>query len=297
MSQPTRRTLAREAMLKAIDVRKRAGLDFSNPLDVYALCDTLGVSVRFVGYSMEGLYIRGTPPRILISARRPLSRRNFTCGHELGHHEFGHGSTIDELADELRAGVTFMPEEFLAQTFAGFLLMPTLGIRKAFATRGWAPTTATPAQLFTVACSFGVGYTTIINHLAYGLEMLPQARAGKLLKVPLDRVRREALGATSSAPLIVADRHWLLPALDAEVGTHLLLPMGTKAEGDQLAWRADLPAGRLFEVTRPGVTRVQCSDLGWAAFVRASRYQYVGLSQYRHLEEANGDEEERSGDG
>jgi len=54
---------------------------------------------------MEGMYYRGDPARIVIGARRPLSRRNFTCGHELGHHIFGHGSTKwgrDQLIAEMR---------------------------------------------------------------------------------------------------------------------------------------------------------------------------------------------------
>lgn len=35
--------------------------------------------------------------------------------------------------------------------------MPIIGLRRAFAVRGWAPETATPAQIFTIAGDFGVG--------------------------------------------------------------------------------------------------------------------------------------------
>lgn len=295
MTLPTRRDLAREAMQKAIEVRKVAGLDLDSPLDIYAPCDFLGVAVRFVPYSMEGLYAGGVPPLILLSACRPLPRRVYTCAHELGHHVFGHGGTIDELIDELQAGHAFQPEEVLVQAFAGFLLMPTLGIRKAFTTRGWSAAGATPTQLLMIACSFGIGYGALITHLAYSLKMLTDLEAQKLLKVPLDRVRREALGTTSSAPLIIVDRHWRLPTLDAEVGTQILLPDGTDVEGSQLAYRRDVPAGRLFEVTKPGITRVVCPDAGLAIFVRASRYQYVGLSRHRHIEEADDDDDESTG--
>jgi hypothetical protein len=54
-----------------------------------------GVTVRFNNINMEGMYQRGAPPRIHLSARRPLSRRTYNCAHELGHHVFGHGSSIE----------------------------------------------------------------------------------------------------------------------------------------------------------------------------------------------------------
>ena len=291
-----RRALAQQALLKAIDVRSDAGLELDNPLDVYDLCEKLGLRVQFVGISMEGMYKRGSPPRVLISALRPLARRVFTCAHEIGHHVFGHGSTIDELVGELAARGSLPPHEFLVQTFAGFLLMPTLGVRKAFAARGWPVAEATPAQLFTVACAFGVGYTALLNHLAYGLDMLSQARARELMRVPLPRVRRDLLGGASSAPLIVADAHWVLPTLDAEVGTQILVPPGTDVASDLLAFHGDLPSGRLFGAVRPGIARLECPGSGWAVFVRVSRYQYVGLSQYRHLEDED-EEDEPNDDG
>src|SRR5438874_13211824 len=106
---------------------------------------------------MEGTYLKSDPPRILISALRPLFRRVFNCAHELGHHVFGHGSTIDELQEDGQEKPAFEPNEFLVNAFAGFLLMPPLAVRRAFTLRGWRPETATPEQCFIVACSLGVG--------------------------------------------------------------------------------------------------------------------------------------------
>lgn len=287
MTGMTRQQLAREAMLRSLDVRTWARLDLSSPLDVYDLCDKRGVEVRFVDISMEGLYIRRERPCILLSALRPFPRRAFTCGHELGHHEFGHGSTIDELTDEAATPLTFKPDEFLVQTFAGFLLMPTLGVRKALAVRGLRAEKATPAELFTVACSFGVGYATLITHLAYGLDMIPRHRAAELLKVPLPRIRREFLGTDSPAPLTVVDRYWVLPTVDTEVDTQILLPPGAETESAHLTCQASIPAGQLYVAARPGIASFHLPEVNRNLFVRISRYQYVGLSRYRHLEEAD----------
>src|SRR5262245_48455737 len=125
-----RRALAQQAMLKSIEVRTAAGRDLKGPICVYALCDDLGVKVRFVDINMEGMYRGGERPNILLSALRPLPRRVFTCAHELGHHVFGHGSTIDMLVEEAEQDGVFKPREFLVDTFGGFLLMPTVGVRR-----------------------------------------------------------------------------------------------------------------------------------------------------------------------
>ncbi len=240
MTFGSRRALAQQAMEESISLRTDAGLDLRGPLDVYALSERLGITVQFVPISMEGLYKRGSPPRILLSALRPPGRRVFTCAHELGHHVFGHAFTIDELLEETSGERPLPPNEFLVQTFAGFLLMPTLGARRAFADRGWSAADATPTQMYAVACSFGVGYTTLIHHLAYGLKMLTDSRARDLIRVPVARIRRELLGHASLAPLVVADEHWTLPTLDAEVGTELLLPHDTEAVDDRVECRANL---------------------------------------------------------
>ena len=81
-----RRALATQAMQAAIASRAKAKLDQHGPICIYGLCETLGVTVRFNNINMEGMYQRGAPPRIHLSARRPLPRRAYNCAHELGHH-------------------------------------------------------------------------------------------------------------------------------------------------------------------------------------------------------------------
>ena len=142
-----------------------AELDHHNPICIYGLSHALGVTVRFNNINMEGMYQRGTPPRIHLSARRPLSRRTYNCAHELGHHVFGHGSSIDELREDAKEHPWEDPKEFLADTFAGFVLMPIIGLRRAFALRNCKPEAATPIQMYLIACEFGVGYSTLITHL------------------------------------------------------------------------------------------------------------------------------------
>lgn len=283
---PDRRALAHQAMLASITARQTAKFDLHSPICIYKLCEAHGVTVRFNGIaSMEGMYQPGSKLRIHLSALRPLARRAYNCGHELGHHVFGHGSTIDELRDEDTGSPSDNPKEFLADTFAAFALMPTLGLRRAFAIRGWKPESATPRQMFVVACEFGVGYATLVTHLAYGLREIPRPRATVLLRVTPKTLRAEILGELSPAPLIVADQHFASPTVDAEVAMHLLLPPGTEVANDAIVCERDLAEGRLFRAGRPGIVRAVCPGTPWAIFVRVSRNQYVGLAQYRHLED------------
>ena len=231
------------------------------------------------------MYQRGEPPRIHLSARRPLPRRAYNCAHELGHHVFGHGSSIDELREGVQVHSWEDPREFLADAFAGYTLMPIIGLRRAFAIRGWSPETATAVQMFTIACEFGVGYATLLTHLSVGVDMISRARATVLRRVTPKALRGDILGTYTSEPLIVADHHRAAPTIDTEVNTLLLLPPKTEGAGDRLVYEADLSVGRLFRAVRPGIVQTSANAGAWAAFVRIAPEAYIGLAEYRHLED------------
>jgi Zn-dependent peptidase ImmA (M78 family) len=279
-----RRALANQGMVASIATRSKAMRDQKSPICIYSICETLGVMVRFNNINMEGMYQKGSPPRIHLSAHRPLSRRGYNCAHELGHHVFGHGSSIDELREDAKA-LMKDPKEFLVDAFAGFLMMPTLGIRRAFAVRGWDPQTATPHQLFTVACEFGVGYSTLVTHLSVSLNSISKSRADVLARTTPKRIRTELLGEATEDPLIPTDAYWSSPTLDSEVGTRVLLPHGTQLEGDTFTYERDIPQGSIFRAARPGIVRAEASNSSFAVFLRVMRKEYVGLAQYRHLED------------
>lgn len=285
----THTNLAREANEKAAEVRDEKGYDPRSPLCIYELCDRMGVKVQFVDdVSMEGCYKATGRPTIILSSLRPLSRRAFTAAHELGHHVFNHGTTVDELRDEAERGV-FVPEEFLVDCFAGFLLMPPLGVKRAFAARSLDVRTATAEDFYRIACSFGVGYTTLIDHLTYAMRLIPDSRAETLRRVRLPQIRERLTGISSKDHLIIADRQHASPTIDCEVGNMVLLPAGARSDTDQIEPINDVASGTLFKALRPGLARVSIPGTEWAMMVRVSRAQYGGLAKYRHLEETDGD--------
>ena len=289
MTVSTRTQLAKQALEKSLEMREEYSYDFRSPLCVYDLSDCAGVKVQFVNdVSMEGVYAALAKPTILLSSLRPLTRRAFTCAHELGHHVFGHGSTIDELRDGFQSGMS-SANEFLADTFAGFILMPAQGVKRAFSTRGLAATTATPEDIYTVASSFGVGYETIIGHLEYALKYIKAPCANIFRKLKLPQIRERILGFKTKEPLVIADRHHAFGTLDAEVGTLVLLPQGTATDSDHIEEVKDTPNGTVFRAIRLGLARVSLASVNWGIVVRVSRKEYAGLAKYRHLEEINGD--------
>jgi len=291
----TRRAeLAREALDRTLELRQEVGLAFGVPLNVYDLCERLvpRVRIRFAEYSMEGCYHRSERPLIEVSALRPIGRRAFNAAHELGHHALGHsGMRLDEQIADGPSDPIAEPEEFAANAFAGFLLMPKIGVRRAFRSRGWQMASARPEQLFIIACHFGVGYATLVNHLAYGLQEISRARAAELSRVRLPAIRRALFGANAPNRIWVADRQYLQPTLDTEVGTTLVLPPNSQPEYTSILLpKGEIPSGQVFCAEQPGITRVEAQD--WAVIVRVSRYQYSGWSTNRHLEPEDPDGDE-----
>ena len=138
---PTRKDLARQALLKAEEIRDKYDIEPESAVNIFDLCGERldpPVLVRFSDIkSMEGFYLRQEKPEIWLG-ERPLVRRTFNCAHELGHHVFGHGSTMDELTAEGESGRSFDPKEFLVDTFAGSLLMPRIAVARRVPTPGLA---------------------------------------------------------------------------------------------------------------------------------------------------------------
>lgn len=278
-----RRLSANRAIQMAVSVRQKVGVSQFEPVCVYDICEKLGVTVRFIDNNMEGMYQKGARPQIYLSSKRPLQRRAFNCAHELAHHMFGDGSSIDELKEVASQPSWNDPKEFLADTFAAQLLMPTIALRGAFNSRDLDVETSTAEQLYVISCDFGVGYNTLITHLSAGLQIMSQIRAAELKKISPKAIRASLLTEETTSPLIVAGSKRANPRIDAEVGHLLLLPDGVVVDADKLRPLRKVKNASLFEVVKPGIAQIRTPH--WAAFARIARIEYVGLAKYRHLEE------------
>lgn len=284
----------RAALTAARQVRVRAGVSAEQSICIYDLVDQCfgqEIELRFLAApSLEGIYVRGEPENgrtaiIVLSALRPSGRQRQTCAHELGHHIFGHGNSLDEIQEPGRGRTS--PEERVADSFGQFLTMPKLGVMKAFADRNVRLLDASPTTVFAVASQFGVGYSTLIRHMSSTLGLLNQGAAEALLKVQPRSIREQLLGRAVPGDLLLVDRHWVGRAADLAVGDHILLPRGTNLIGISMKFVEARNALDVYEAVTPGVARATNDAFGLALYVRVARAQYEGRSIFRHLEESD----------
>ena len=279
-----RRPLARQAISAAMRTRKAGGLNLDQAICVYDLAERLGIEIRFLDLpSFEGMYCGSANPAIIISSLRPSGRRAYKCGHELGHHVLGHGVRIDELVDQ-KEQRRFDPHEFMADCFAGALLMPKMAVMRALVRRGWIIEECTPAQAYAISCYFGVGYATLIHHMHRALQIISSERAKSFMKVKPRQAQALLLGWETNQPVQVVDTAWDGRPVDVEVGDLFFVFADACSEGKYIELVSTTESGRLFRATNPGIGRLANNDW-WTLFVRVSRRDFVGRSICRHWEE------------
>lgn len=283
---PNNKLLATDALTKALRLRKQLGIPMDESVSALDAAENLGIEVRMIDLpSMEGMYMAGSKPKIMLSCLRPQGRRSFTCAHEIGHHIFEHGEQFDELTDEKSTLRKHDSKEYSADCFAAFFLMPKTTIDSGMKRRGLAYETLEPVQVYALASWLGVGYSTLVNHMQYGICMISSKKAQYLNKLAPKDIRQIILSYSVGSSLHMADEHWVGRAIDCEVGDFILLPQGTRIEGTQLILLDGETNRVLIKSQAPGVARVVNEELGWAAFIRVSPPEYVGRSCYRFEEE------------
>lgn len=280
--------LGRQALRGALELRRRGQAPKDTPVCIYDLADRLGVEVRFVGGSSFGGMFSKASDVILVPSLRPPGRQAFTAAHELGHWYFRHGSRIDELP-EFVPDARDDPEEWVANLFAAYLLMPSWAVDSAFQRRGLTPKTCTAVELYTIANELGVGYDTLVQHLRFSLRSINEGRAQELKSTNPKTIREEVTGFNDSKHLVVADRAWRQGNIDLQVGHLVLLPRGTVLEGDRAQVIGERDTGLLVRAQKPGISRVFLEGEDWARFLRVSRADYEGRSKFRHLEDPDVD--------
>ncbi|MEQ1936071.1 MAG: ImmA/IrrE family metallo-endopeptidase [Fimbriimonadaceae bacterium] len=281
-----RRTDALLAFRKASETRAKFAIPATSPISPIDLAEKLGVCVRFLDApSMEGLYRHGASPLIMLGAQRPAGRQNFTCAHELGHHIFGHGTRVDEL----NYIATYDTDEFLADMFSAFLLMPEAAVATAFRVHEWSPTSSTPLQVYTIASTLGVAYGALVNQMVKTLRLISTEHAYMLSRVRPKDIRAELLGSSAFEELILADSHWTCRPIDLRIGDILSVPIGISPLPVNLCNIGKADTREFLQAVQPGVGQLVSEALGWAQFVRVSRRQYTGLARFRYLEDPDND--------
>jgi len=278
-------SLARRALRGALDVRRMAQVAISEPICVYDVAaEKLKIEVRFQGgASFGGMYAKETQT-VLVPSERPAGRRAYTCAHELGHWHFDHGTKLEELS-EMDKGDSDDSDEILANQFAGHFLMPKWAIEKAFTDRKLNPDSAMAQSFYAIASQFGVGYTTIVNHMYYSLGLLPARQFDRLLRSSPKTIKEQLLEQSLPNRLVLVDSSWNQSVpIDLEVGDGVLCLFSARAENERLLPQS-FSGGSLFLAVTPGFSSMTASDQPRAKRVRISRKGFTGRSIFRHLED------------
>ena len=280
-------TLLIQAIKKAGQMRTKLELNMFEPVNIFDICTDLGVTVRFIDVSMEGMYIsqeNTSTANILISSLRPLPRRVYTCAHELGHHIFGHGSKIDGLTEEGANTSSYDQDEYLVDAFAGAFLMPLAGIESEFTKRNWEPAKASPFQFFSIASIFGIGYSTLVTHCKVH-RLISDFKVVELLRQTPSKLLQQIMGTSvKNSHFKIIDEYAQLPVIDLEVGNYLFLHQSVIIEGNHLNKLKNITFGNAFLAEKPGIVHAISEKDGTGYFIRIQNSGYIGLAENRHLE-------------
>lgn len=279
-------TAKNSALRRAFEARNRLSISRNDPLNVFDACHRIGIEVRFLdAKSLEGMYCRA--PRLSIflpsSKHRPRGRIAFSCAHELGHHELGHGTHADEYVADSHNRSRREPEELAADVFAAHFLMPRQAVLRAARLRDWDLTTLQPKQALTLAGFFGVGYESLLWQLSNGLQLLPPEQFSALSKVGPKSLRGEIYQAAADTNLLILDRAWRTVPADLEVGDFLLTSIDAATQSPILESAGGNGEHRIWLAREVG--HAQIHHAGGTVSVRVSRRGYVGSWRNRFLVE------------
>lgn len=288
----SRKQLAQLAIAQAMKTRRKAEVELHSLINIFDFSEKLGVSVRFSDISsMEGVYQADAKPlpTIIVSSLRPAGRKALTCGHELGHHVFGHGTQWDELVENRSQSRRFEPEEFLVDVFSATLQMPKLAVSHELSKRSLDPSSCRPEEIYAMSTLFGVSYGGFVTHLERTLGLINIGRLSELTSHQPRYLRESILGKPCPQNLIIVDAHWKGKPIDLEVGDSVLLPASIELEGSNAEISEQSAEHTILSAISPGICKVS-TPYEWASYIRIARKNYVGRAPYRFDEETDDDQ-------
>ena len=278
-----KRDLSMMSLKKALHARLESGIQKWESLCVFDLANSLGVDIWFKALSSaEGFYSYDPErPVIIISSLRPYGRQAFTCAHELGHHLFNHGTKLDEIT--IGQSSFYNEEEFLADQFAAYLLMPKTAIQRYFFEKGIPLNSIKPTDILVASFWFGVGYQTLIHHMEKSLSLIVPSMSQTLLRSKPSSIRRELIGKPIDKLLLV-ERKWGRRPVDIEKGTLVGFHEEIKSLIDGVVCKEKASGYNLYLFEKKGCYDVQLND-GSFRKIRVFDERYEGRYVYRYMGE------------
>jgi IrrE N-terminal-like domain len=278
----------REAVRRGLQLRRSLSITREDAINVFDLASSIGVEIQFLDLpSLEGMFYRGPDPKVILPSlrHRPRGRVAFSCAHELGHYDLGHGTQVDEyLVDGKATDRNSSLEELAADTFASTILMPRPAVLARFSCRGWTIERASAIELYRVAVELDVGYRTLLGHLRHGLGLVDGTWAESRDEFSPKALRAIIAPRSECRRLVILDQHWPSVPADLEVGDCLAVPTHLRVElPSSLYQEAEHDGRRILRAAVAGQTKAVVE--GREVVIRIARSGYCGRLKYRYLEE------------
>ena len=194
----------RVAAIAAAQAHGDLGVDTTEvPVEVSAAVHRAGIPLMYRPLpTLFGVYLSGasTGPGVLVNNALTRPVRRHTAAHELGHHRFGHASTVEAGADATNPSAAlgtmrrgdWSDEEKTAESFASWFLIPRRGVLAVLDDMGLAaPRTAD--QVYQLSLRLGVTFAAVVRHLAV-LKLISQAQARSWAAVAPAKLKRRLAG-------------------------------------------------------------------------------------------------------
>lgn len=204
-----RRIAAAESANRLLD---EAGVDQTRQIDVFGLCEDLGLWLVFLPLdNLLGAYIPEGVGGVMITTARPVSVQRFTAAHELGHWRLDHGHGLALDGAEHILGRSPLEGEQLAQFFAANLLMPPPMVYGVLERSAVESGNVLPDHVYAVGREAGVSYEAAARQLR-NLDVISGSELYDLLKLRPIKVKAGlALGrrpVNGYADVWPVNEHW-----------------------------------------------------------------------------------------
>jgi Zn-dependent peptidase ImmA (M78 family) len=176
------------------------GINRDRYVDVFNAIRMLDIPLQLAHMpNLFGIYVCPTsdgPGILLNSGLHPTALRH-TAAHELGHHHFRHGNSIDRLLDpwDGLASRGWSGPEMIAEAFAAWFLMPRPAVLAALAILGRDRPRAAE-DVYRLATLLGVSFRGLARHLV-NLNLACNADAQAWARTGRGALRHRLAGAAA----------------------------------------------------------------------------------------------------
>ena len=249
---------ANEGAQKARECRTRLGVGLTAPvpdlLQAVEVVAGVAVSVLELPHGVSGAYtMHENQGFAFLNRQEPVVRQRFTLAHELAHHMFADGATID--TEDAVFGSAASPVERRARTFAAEFLIPLRAVSAWMESR--AADQATLRMVVELACAFRVSAEVALIRLGLA-HCVESGRAYQQLQEAVhrgDHLRlQRRLGAEEPADALTQIKERGASRPPARMWEYAL------AGYEQGLLTVDRMAGALF--TTPQAVQARIDELG-----------------------------------